>query len=255
MPVGSRSMIRGMTVTIGEPDAEWAWEFELGFLRSHYRCIFGEGCPSLRNNGASDGCCQIGVHVVDRVSDVDELEDVVERVERLTDEDWENRRIVTRRGGGLDAWATRRAKGEVRTRTWRGACIFHNRPEHSAGAGCAFHIAALRRGESPLDWKPFTCWTAPLFLEFDEDRRVCVVRAARQRDWNTTLDWWCIEQPVAYTGSEPVYRSLEPELRRLVGDAVYEELRAHLERTPNELPTDQPVDSIGLVPLPMRRGG
>lgn len=247
-------MIRGSSVTIGEPGAEWAWEFELGFLRSHYRCIFGAGCRSLRGDGDTRGCCHLGVHVVDPAIPVDELGAILERVERLTDEDWQNRRIVERRGGDLGAWATRPAKGEVRTRTWRGACIFHNRPDHPAGSGCAFHIAALRRGERPLDWKPFTCWTMPLFLDYDEDRKVCVVRAARQRDWNTTLDWWCIEQPDAYTGAEPVYRSLEDELRRLVGDAVYEELCAYLERTPSELPTDQPVDSIGLVPLPVHRG-
>jgi hypothetical protein len=41
--------------------------------------------------------------------------------------------------------------------------------------------------------------------------------------------WWCTEAPEAFTGAEPVYRSLEPELRRTCGDAVYERLATYLD--------------------------
>ena len=89
------------------------------------------------------------------------------RVQQLTDEDWQNRGVALGHGGS-DPWGKARfARGSVHTRIYRGACIFHNRPDHPAGAGCALHLAALRRGEDPIDWKPRICWQVPLFFESD----------------------------------------------------------------------------------------
>ena len=74
---------------------------------------------------------------------------------------------------------------------YRGACIFHNRPDHPAGAGCAFHVAALRRGEDPIDWKPQICWQVPLFFDSDPTTRTTTVRASRTADWGQEgiIDW------------------------------------------------------------------
>ena len=41
--------------------------------------------------------------------------------------------------------------------------------------------------------------------------------------------WWCTESPEAYVGTEPLYRSMEAELREMVSDKVYDELAAYLD--------------------------
>ena len=105
------------------------------------------------------------------------------RVRQLTDEDWQNRQVALRRGG-RDPWGKARFKRDsVHTRLYRGACIFHNREDHPGGAGCALHVAALRRGEDPMDWKPRICWQVPLFFEIDDDTKTTKVRACRTVDW------------------------------------------------------------------------
>jgi hypothetical protein len=117
----------------------------------------------------------------------------------------------------------------VHTRIHRGACIFHNRPDHPAGAGCALHVAALRRGEDPIDWKPQICWQVPLFFESDLTTNTTKVRACRTADWGQEgiIEWWCTEHAEAFGASRPVYVSMEQELRRMCGDGVYDELAAY----------------------------
>ena len=134
------------------------------------------------------------------------------------------------RRGGSDPWAKARFKRDsVHTRVYRDACIFHNRPDHPAGAGCALHLAALRRGEDAMDWKPQTCWQVPLLLDHDPKTRTTTVRASRTADWGQEgiIDWWCTEQAEAFSVERPVYLSLEQELRRVCGGDVYEELAAY----------------------------
>ena len=41
--------------------------------------------------------------------------------------------------------------------------------------------------------------------------------------------WWCTEAKEAFSASEPVYKSMEPELRKMLGDAVYEEVVKYLD--------------------------
>ena len=58
------------------------------------------------------------------------------------------------------------------------------------------------------------------------------------------LEWWCTEHPDAFSGDQPVYVSMEVELRRVCGAAVYDELAAYCRarqrigelRTPTLLP-------------------
>ncbi|ANS27926.1 hypothetical protein WSS_A41625 [Rhodococcus opacus M213] len=45
----------------------------------------------------------------------------------------------------------------LRTRRYRGACIFLKRPGFAGGIGCALPAMALRRGIEPLEVKPDSC--------------------------------------------------------------------------------------------------
>jgi hypothetical protein len=210
----------------------WSWGFDLTFMLSNYGCIWGRGCPDTRLQGSARGCCVDGVEIYQGEGDgsgSQDLEKIRGRVEQLTDEDWQNRRVALRRGGN-DPWGKARFKRDsVHTRLYRGACIFHNRPDHPAGAGCALHLAALRRGEDPIDWKPQICWQVPLFFDSNQTTRTTTVRASRTADWGHAgiIDWWCIEQEEAFSAEWPVYVSMEAEIRRVCGDDVYKQLAAH----------------------------
>ena len=41
--------------------------------------------------------------------------------------------------------------------------------------------------------------------------------------------WWCTEESAAFLGTDPVYRSQEPELRKMCGDALYEMIAEYLD--------------------------
>ena len=76
--------------------------------------------------------------------------------------------------------------GETTTTLADDACIFLNRPDFPGGAGCALHAAALRRGESFLDWKPEVCWQAPMRRVDETDTYghvTSTVREWKRRDW------------------------------------------------------------------------
>src|SRR5262249_26699216 len=147
------------------------------------------------------------------------------------------------RHGGRDPWGKARFKRDsVHTRVYRSACIFHNRTDHPAGSGCAFHVAALRRGEDPLDWKPRICWQVPLFFDTDDQTKTTKVRASRTADWGEDgiLDWWCTEQEDAFSGDQPVYVTMEAELRRVCGAGVYEELADYCDARHNGREASRP---------------
>ena len=219
------------TVTFTDSNG-WDWEFDLTFMLSNYRCIWGRGCLDTQGRHTLRGCCVEGVEIYRGDGDTagaEDLEMIRGRVEQMTDEDWQNRQLALRRGG-TDPWGKARFKRDsVHTRIHHGACIFHNSPDHPAGAGCALHLAALRRGESPLDWKPAICWQVPLFLDVSDRPNTTTVRASRTTDWGGEgiIDWWCTEQQNAFTGDQAVYVTMEAELRRLCGAEVYDELAAY----------------------------
>ncbi len=221
-------MLTRETVTFRDGEG-WNWEFDLTFMLSNYQCIWGQGCPDTRLQHSARGCCVEGVEIYQGEGDPPGKKDLAmirRRVRALTDEDWQNRAVALRRGG-RDPWAKARFKPDsVHTRLYRGACIFHNRPDHPAGAGCAFHLAALRRGEDPIDWKPRICWQVPLFFDVDDETKTTKVRASRTADWGADgiIDWWCTERAEAYVADRPVYVSMEAELRRVCGATLYDEL-------------------------------
>ena len=53
-------------------------------------------------------------------------------------------------------------KPNLRTRKYKGACIFLNRPGFEGGIGCALHSKALKLGVEPLTMKPDVCWQLPI---------------------------------------------------------------------------------------------
>lgn len=207
------------------------WMFDTTFLLSSYRCIYGDGCPSIdHTEDTSDwlGCCLHGAHLVD----AEDLEAVNDAAAQLTADEWQFRARAARKGGPLKQnrggdWVTRRAEG---------ACIFLNREGFGGGPGCALHAAALRRGERPIDWKPDVCWQVPLHLDIHTDEyghETVLVRAWQRRDWGPggeDFHWWCIEEDAPYRAADPVYVAARDELIEMVGAEVYGRLAAELDR-------------------------
>jgi hypothetical protein len=239
------------TVTFSDSDG-WNWEFDLTFMLSHYQCIWGRGCPDTKLQQSARGCCVEGVEIYQGEGDTsgaEDLEVIRGRVEQLTDEDWQNRKVALRHRG-RDPWGKARFKHDsVHTRLYRGACIFHNRPDHPGGAGCALHAAALRRGADPIDWKPQICWQVPLFFDTNDQTETTTVRASRTADWGGEgiLDWWCTEHEDAFSGDQPVYVSMEAELRRVCGARIYDELTVYCRAR------ESAGKSRGPTSLPMAR--
>jgi hypothetical protein len=229
-----------------DPDAPgWFWRLHVPFLLSSYTCIFGRGCPGAHSD-ANVGCCSLGTPLgpsIDGDTEA-ELARVRENVEALTDEDWQRRR----KGLGKKGWTTTNQFGELATRIVDGACIFANDLDFPGGAGCAFHVAALRRGESYVEWKPDTCWRVPLHVEELADEPVWLLRATRAEDWDgetgtdpDCVDWWCTNSALAGIAETPVFERFEEELRHILGDEVFETAATELRRRRGPRP----------VPLPM----
>lgn len=212
------------------------WLFDVGFMVSNYRCIYGEGCKSIEpepDPTETIGCCSHGAHFIDR----DDRKRVQEAAERLTPEQWQFHPRATERGGPL-----KKRSGEWVTRKAAGACIFLNRDGFEGGSGCALHIGALQAGERPLDWKPQVCWQVPIRLDVHTDdygHETVLVRAWRRRDWGPGGDefnWWCTESPEAHVGTQAFYRTAAEELDELLGTKLYQQLVASLDSRNGETP-------------------
>lgn len=225
------------------------WIFDATYLRSSWKCIFGEGCQGVLEEPAehlNQGCCSFGAHFVDD----DDVVVVVKSAVRLTEKNWQLKPNADKKG-----FLKGTKKGETKTRVVDGACIFLNRPGFEGGAGCALHIGALEAGERPLDWKPNVCWQLPIHLEHSEDDTgyvTTIVREWKRRDWGVSGDefhWWCTDSPDAFVGREPVYKYLKDELIETVGAEVYDQLIEMLER-PSNFPVPHEADP---QPLRLRR--
>jgi hypothetical protein len=249
--------------TFIDPRDGWTWDIDLTFLGSAWKCIYGCGCKGIRGI-PSHGCCADGVFIQADGDDDEGRQDfkrIKKRVKQLTSDDWD---LID---DYKDDWWKERDKGSRHTRVNDGACVFANRGDGPTGTtGCAFHVAALRRGEDPLDWKPFVCGLVPFAVDHDEDEQSHTLRAyEHERDWGSgedePLDWWCIDAPEAYVGAQPVYRSEENLLRRVLGDRLFEIVAAHMDSRGGE-PDTTPINWIGhwgveppdgstSIPLPM----
>ncbi|MBO0729023.1 MAG: hypothetical protein J2P57_07165 [Acidimicrobiaceae bacterium] len=216
-------------VSFEDPDEERTWMFDVTFLVSHWSCIYGRGCQGVLTGPAPElmqGCCSYGAHFTD---DAD-VARVKAAAKTLTAEEWQHR-DVARHGGAI---RTTRDGTRV-TRLVDGACVFLNRPGFAAGAGCALHLAALRRGQLPLELKPDVCWQLPLRREdhAGEDGHVTTtVTQWDRRHWGdggAQFHWWCTEAPEAFTASKPVYVTLAAELLAMVGPTMYLQLKEYLD--------------------------
>jgi len=208
-------------------EEERTWIFDVTFLMSNWTCIFGNGCQGVLTGPTPElvqGCCSYGAHLVDKK----DARRVVKNAATLTPEEWQFH--------GLKKEVIHKNKhGETVTKLVDDACIFLNRPGFPAGAGCAFHIAALNRGVNPLTLKPEVCWQLPLrredHVDDDEGHVTSTIRQWDRRHWGAggrEFHWWCTEAPDAFVGTKPVYREMEAELREMVGTKVYERLLAAL---------------------------
>jgi hypothetical protein len=217
-------------VTIPVPGKERRrWEIDVTFLTSGWQCIFGRGCQGVLTEPAPEliqGCCSYGAHANDR-KDHDHIERVARR---LTDDEWQFRKVGRKKG----VWAAV-GKKEWRTRLVDDACIFLNRPGFAAGPGCALHLHAMNRDVHFSETKPTVCWQLPLrsWDRDEDDGSVTSVLSEFAREgWGEggeEFAWWCTEAPEAFGGAEPVYKAMEVELRKMLGDDVYEQLAKYLD--------------------------
>jgi hypothetical protein len=216
-------------VSFDDPDEDRTWVFDVTFLTSAWTCIYGQGCQGVLTGPAAEiehGCCSYGAHFVDR-SDA-------RRVERiagdLRPDQWQYRARGMKKGA-----IRKNRQGELVTRLVDGACIFLNRPEFVAGAGCALHQAAVGDGRNPIDFKPDVCWQLPLRREdtVAEDGSVTsTVRQWDRRHWGpggSEFHWWCTESEEAFVGHQPVYQQMAAELTAMVGKKIYRRLESYLE--------------------------
>jgi hypothetical protein len=214
-------------VSFEDEDEERTWVFDATFLTSNWMCIFGNGCQGVLTGPTPElvqGCCSYGAHLVDKK----DARRVVKNAATLKPEEWQFH--------GVKKEVIHKNKhGETVTKLVDDACIFLNRPGFPAGAGCAFHIAAVNRGVNPLTLKPEVCWQLPLrredHVDDDEGHVTSTIRQWDRRHWGAggqEFHWWCTEAPDAFVGSKPVYREMQAELTELVGAKIYERLVALL---------------------------
>jgi hypothetical protein len=251
---------RGVAKTRG-PVREWVtfqdpkrkrhvWHVDITFMTSHWSCIFGQGCQGVLTEEAPElvhGCCSYGAHASGPKDQA-----LVNKASKLLDDDtWQFRKRAKKKG----IWV-KVAKDDYRTRLYDGACIFLNRPGFKTGPGCALHQLAERTGQHHSDLKPEVCWQLPIrnIEEYDEDADDGIVyhrlTEFARHGWGEggeEFAWWCTEEPAAFVGGQMVYRSLEPELRKMCGDQLFEQIAAYLDErvatgpAPVRHPAERPV--------------
>jgi hypothetical protein len=211
-------------VSFEDTEEERTWVFDITFLTSDWTCIFGRGCQGVLTGPTPElvqGCCSYGAHLIDK-KDARHVEQVAAT---LTPDEWQHH-------GSKKTVIHKNKDGDLVTRLVDDACIFLNRPGFAAGPGCAFHIAAVKRGVNPMTLKPDVCWQLPLRREdsVDDEESGHVTSTIRQwdrRHWGkggAEFHWWCTESPDAFVGTKPVYREMQAELTEMIGAKVYNRL-------------------------------
>lgn len=222
-------------VTVTDPDDDHLrYTFDVSFLLSGWRCIYGDGCPGIRKglDEPEIGCCVHGAYLVGS----DERRRLQATLEGGLGPESMQYHGEALQGGAFET----DDEGEVHTRLVDGACIFLNRGDSPTGRpGCALHQLAEARGEHPMERKPTVCWQVPLHRTISEETagdgatlEVHTIAAFERGTWGeggAEFGWWCTEEEEAFTARRPLYRSMERELRAMVGHKVYEELAAYLD--------------------------
>jgi hypothetical protein len=215
-------------ISFEDPHEQRRWVFDVTFLASNWTCIFGRGCQGVLTGPAPElvqGCCSYGAHF----TDAEDVARVEAAAATLTDDQWQFAREGRRRGT-----VKTNSEGETVTRMVRDACVFLNRPEFPAGAGCALHLAAMQRGQAHLELKPNVCWQVPLRREDVDDDDGWVVSTVsewQRRHWGSggeEFHWWCTDAPDAFVGRRAVFEEMRDELVALTSEEVYELLAAYM---------------------------
>ena len=236
---------------------------DLTWLLSRWTCVFGTpACQGTVEGRPDDGCCSHGAFL----SDDEDREKLDRCVKMLTPTDWQ----FMDKGLGKKGYVEEddlEDEPALRTRRYKGACIFLNRPGFPAGPGCALHQHAARTGQHHSAVKPEVCWQLPLRRVDDEQDDGTVVSTLSEfgrTGWGEggeDFAWWCTEAPEAFTGREPVYRTMGEELRRMLGPELYRLVVGYLaERdraTPPPVlhPSERPVRFVGTKTAKRRRNG
>ena len=90
----------------------------------------------------------------------------------------------------------------------------------------------MGKGLHHSDLKPEVCWQLPLRRIDDEQDDGSVVSRLTEfgrEGWGEggeDFGWWCTEAPAAFSGTEPVYRSMAVELRKMLGKRLYQQVVA-----------------------------
>ena len=244
-------------VTFTDPvRKDHVWHVDVTFLTSAYTCIYGAGCQGVLTEKSPEmmqGCCSYGAHA----SDGKDRKHVEKVAAKLTASDWQ----FIKKGRKKGIWA-KIGKNEWRTRLVDDACIFLNRPGFDGGAGCALHVHAMRTGQHHSDVKPEVCWQVPLrnIEEYDDDADDGVVHHRltefARHGWGEggeEFAWWCTEESDAFVGREPVYRSSEVELRKMIGDELYEGVAAYLDERLAAAPPVRHPSEVPVVFKPTRK--
>lgn len=233
-----------------ETEAEYTIRVHLTFLLSNWDCIYGQGCPGqfgVQDSTLKDdvGCCGDSFYFDSK----DEIAFVQKQMEGLTDEDWdqERRAYVEKHGfvhmiNNSDDPAKFEAKGKVSD----GGCVFQNRNGGSSGKpGCAFHFKAMRENKPDhTESMPAVCWQLPLRYGVVGDESVANSNTYELGPWDVSqwntdgfqfedrryqCAWWCVDAPDAYVSDSMVFKTLEPNIRKMIGDRPYELVRAAIE--------------------------
>jgi hypothetical protein len=205
------------------------WQVDVTFLASSYRCIFGQGCQGVLTEPAPElvhGCCSYGAHA----SDKKDKRKIEKLAKELGEDEWQFRSVGLKRG----VWKSV-GKDDERTRLVDGACVFLNRPGFPTGPGCALHQHAERTGKHFSETKPTVCWQLPLRAvdrDEEDDSITSILTEFGREGWGEGGEefcWWCTEAKEAFTAAEPVYKSMEPELRLMLGDDAYEQVAKYID--------------------------
>lgn len=210
---------------VNPEDDEQIFRCDLTWLLSRWTCIYGSGCQGIVKGRKNDGCCSHGAHFSDKKDE--------KRVKRfskeLTAEEWQFR------DEGLANGVTEVDEdGDPKTRRYKNACIFLNRPGFKAGQGCALHLHALNVGRHPLETKPDVCWQLPVRRSYEkvkrqDDTKVLITTIAEydRRAWGPgghDLNWWCTGATEAHVAADALYVTYKPELVELMGQSSYDVL-------------------------------
>jgi hypothetical protein len=235
------------------------WQIDVTFLLSNWQCIFGHGCQGVLTEPTPElhlGCCSYGAHFSNRKD-----RDLVARVAReLRDDEWQFAKVGRRKGIYAKAGKDDDGKMEWRTRLVKDACIFLNRDGFGTGPGCAIHVHAMRTGVHHSALKPEVCWQLPL-RRLDEEQEdgtvVSTLTEFGREGWGEggqDFAWWCTEAPEAFTGAEPVYRSMEAELRKMLGKRLHRAVVEYLDARYDDRDVG-PVEHPAAVPVQITRKG